>query len=754
MALIGKERSTYVQKQSIEGNERIIVNGTQFITPEQIAADSVHITPQTLTFAQKMQARANQGLYYDRDLVRIEWDGVVEGHETVTIPGFGQLVLVSPNPITQEDLIGSTVVQNIGYAEVIPAEVVIPLSEDAFGLYVIFGGIELLPIDVVTVDNASVTLPGIGTLTIPHKGVYFLDLSILMQGLYISSLYKTEPVKIEGRFLPLDYAKVDGTYPDMSVGRAGNLIGKNLISGTFVNRTSANDESIKTGIATIESIKGNTIVWNQVFELYAYTIYGITISAADSNGFFTITGTGDRHDGYTIGVGGVKGHKNIVILDVAKANVGIRLWLKSDYSQDVILGDKIGVTKIFVDNNNDTYTIFVPESQVREYDCKCRISCYDLTQMFGEGNEPSSVEEFEALFPEAYYPYNEGELISLNATGIKTNGFNQFDGTKAMVFGGKAYFINGTYSTLKFAKTIDGTQTDITPSDHLYTPTEDGYIFATGMSADFCINLSWSGERDGEYEPYWEETRDLPLTIITGKLNGEGESVVIFPDGMKSAGTAHDEIVGNKAIKRIGVVDLGSLDWEYTEHLLFRHSPFIDIKSDAIPGILCSQYITSARWQADGGIDKSIYSDNNRIWIKDSSYVDAASFKAAVSGVLCFYELDTPEEYILDTAIDYTYRVDDHGTERIVPQEPAPVVPITLSVRYGINAVDTLRNLSRTYASALIRQNFTENQKKLARQNIGLDSPVEFDAYKATIEALAASVGKTVVWNGDTATFE
>ena len=51
----------------------------------------------------------------------------------------------------------------------------------------------------------------------------------------------------------------------------------------------------------------------------------------------------------------------------------------------------------------------------------------DLTLMFGSGNEPSTVEEFEALFPEAYYPYNAGELISNNAEAVESVGFNLWD---------------------------------------------------------------------------------------------------------------------------------------------------------------------------------------------------------------------------------------------------------------------------------------------------------------------------------------
>ncbi|WP_455267877.1 hypothetical protein [Ruminococcus sp.] len=44
------------------------------------------------------------------------------------------------------------------------------------------------------------------------------------------------------------------------------------------------------------------------------------------------------------------------------------------------------------------------------------LQLYDLTAMFGAGNEPASVEEFEAIFPSDYYPYNAGEIICAGVT--------------------------------------------------------------------------------------------------------------------------------------------------------------------------------------------------------------------------------------------------------------------------------------------------------------------------------------------------
>lgn len=54
---------------------------------------------------------------------------------------------------------------------------------------------------------------------------------------------------------------------------------------------------------------------------------------------------------------------------------------------------------------------------------RCTISVknlmiFDLTSMFGSGNEPASVEEFEKMFPADYYPYNTGAVVSAGVTEV------------------------------------------------------------------------------------------------------------------------------------------------------------------------------------------------------------------------------------------------------------------------------------------------------------------------------------------------
>lgn len=52
---------------------------------------------------------------------------------------------------------------------------------------------------------------------------------------------------------------------------------------------------------------------------------------------------------------------------------------------------------------------------------------FDLTKMFGSGNEPATVEEFEAMFPGEGYSYNAGELLSACVSEVVEQGKNLFD---------------------------------------------------------------------------------------------------------------------------------------------------------------------------------------------------------------------------------------------------------------------------------------------------------------------------------------
>lgn len=55
---------------------------------------------------------------------------------------------------------------------------------------------------------------------------------------------------------------------------------------------------------------------------------------------------------------------------------------------------------------------------------KFSVMLIDLTLMFGSGNEPTTVEEFEKMFPADYYPYNAGEIVSAGTESVVEQGAN------------------------------------------------------------------------------------------------------------------------------------------------------------------------------------------------------------------------------------------------------------------------------------------------------------------------------------------
>lgn len=54
------------------------------------------------------------------------------------------------------------------------------------------------------------------------------------------------------------------------------------------------------------------------------------------------------------------------------------------------------------------------------------VQVYNLTQMFGAGNEPT-VEQFKKLFAQKIYPYNAGEIISSTTANVELEGKNLWD---------------------------------------------------------------------------------------------------------------------------------------------------------------------------------------------------------------------------------------------------------------------------------------------------------------------------------------
>lgn len=208
-----------------------------------------------------------------------------------------------------------------------------------------------------------------------------------------------------------DKADMNGTYPDMTVGTAEmaeTLGGRPFINNAeFTFRATADkDNSVTDGMATITKLMGNSVVWNQLLE----------------KSYFSE----DRAMATREGTAMISGHK--YLLKRTKTQGGCYILVKPDF-YDYSLRDN--ESYIFFSNSENCVSNGTFPTYPHVY-CTAEsgyVQLIDLTKMFGQGNEPTTIEEYNKRKPIVAdeYAYNEGQLIHMNAAGIKSVGDNAWN---------------------------------------------------------------------------------------------------------------------------------------------------------------------------------------------------------------------------------------------------------------------------------------------------------------------------------------
>ena len=532
------------------------------------------------------------------------------------------------------------------------------------------------------------------------------------------SQYKVDPLGTE-EIKPDNASDVESCAPTMDI-RYGDV---EQSDQTFMERQTSGGQVpyIAGNMAYINKIKGNTVAWNQMVVNGDFS-NGTTGWSANSvntisvsNNILTITATSANVHVYVNQIYELKvvGHVMACFATVKSSvdTTGTTLSFGGNIINYHALtaGVWTDLKEIAtVQNDSDSYRLYLDRAVARPIGTTLDVKnmmCIDLTLIYGAGNEPSTVEEFESWLAQnvglqSYYPYNEGELIPVKMTGIKSVGFNLWDeeweqgtlnnngepvtgnGFRAKNFcpieGGVT--INAFYNgfTNIYGKSIvvyyyDKDKSYITniastqksysyqiPQNAAYFKLRTGgQVVVDTYNHDICINLS-DEARNGTYEAHWENEQYLPITEIKGKENGTGDLVTIFPDGMKRAGSVYDEIkVENgvvKAIKRIGSVDLGTLTWgQWAKEHFFASNFTNEVKtygSSIAPNILCQNGYISDRWDLMYAYSRmkeiSVYPTQGFVVVSDDAYDDGATLKSALNGVIMYYELKTPVEYIIE----------------------------------------------------------------------------------------------------------
>ena len=468
-------------------------------------------------------------------------------------------------------------------------------------------------------------------------------------------------------------------------------IGQGITHKFETDSSSAYSKTIPTGgrMTSIKSIGGKNLVFNQMYKKFDYVSgstlnckpifkshkYLLRVDYSVSENTKVYLYFRDAH--YT-------GETNRQIVKDVAAGSGKISWATSPLGEHGDGGD-FGVFRILTDADGNQKLDTSPFSNYE---------IFDLTQMFGIGNEPTSVEEFEAMFPNDYYQYNAGEIVSAGTESVVEQGKNllnaddyyaaykQSDGSylnNSSDFAGINIPI-GNYIGKTLIATLKATVSS-QPTSFFWlaringTRIESSYAKGERVPANTTgiarLTFTPKTQKDTLSMTYGQGTGDVIVRDIQIELGDTPTTYAPFhrnvyqiPEAIKalpgygwSAGTARNYIdyENKRYVQCVQSVDLGTLDWKINttssvgnhfygsvKHFNFK---YLGAFGTTVYNVLCSKYRTVAR-SSNVFVDKTITVDGvtvvSQIQVKDTAYPDAAAFKKAMQGVMLYYELETP----------------------------------------------------------------------------------------------------------------
>lgn len=452
------------------------------------------------------------------------------------------------------------------------------------------------------------------------------------------------------------------------------FIGQGITHRFETDSETAYAKTVPTGakLMSVKSVGGRSFVWNQMCSTFTYQGTECNCKPVYSAHKYLCRIDCEAEQGTTVymyfrEVIYTKNNQTSKAVNAGKSTLS---WITSPYGDSDIGG---------------TFDAFLIGNSVKVTFSNRQI--FDLTLIFGSGNEPTTVEEFEKIFPADYYPYNAGEIISAGTEEVVEQGANLYYGTDMLKVGSDDYeYIANSYrckaiklkpnTTYTLSFTSDKTSeiillmnvnTVVNSQPYLdFRKTSDNRSYRTGdngclyvgvyagngsvMSADVVKRLSEceimisEGDTPTAYAPYHSNVYQIPEAIRT--LPGYGWS----------AGTARNYVdyENKKYVQCVNSVDLGTKNWlmykdgDYTP--FFYLNGISDIRGGT-PNFLCSKY-QYAKIGVTDNVTGLYVLESTIVRVRDTAYTDATTFKQAMQGVMLYYELETPIVTDISTLID------------------------------------------------------------------------------------------------------
>lgn len=198
-------------------------------------------------------------------------------------------------------------------------------------------------------------------------------------------------------------------------------IGQGITHQFETDSETAYQKTVPTGgkLMSVKNIGGRSIVWNQLYKKFGY-VGGSTLNCKSifksHNYLLRVDYSVSENTKVYLYFRAAKytaGTNRQIVKDIT-AGSGKISWITSPLGEHSDGGD-FGVFRLVTDSDGNQKLDTSPFSNYE---------IFDLTQMFGIGNEPTSVEEFEAMFPNNYYQYNAGEIITADTESVVEQGKN------------------------------------------------------------------------------------------------------------------------------------------------------------------------------------------------------------------------------------------------------------------------------------------------------------------------------------------
>ena len=602
--------------------------------------------------------------------------------------------------------------------------------------------------------------------------------------------------EINVKGVPYPIVTDDGYYQEMTVGDAEQLVATQFVDDNepYLFRSTGGSSDVGNR-AYLDKIVGGTVAWNQLANK------AVTSTAEVSN-----LGNGTKRISFTsalgrigascvagnvIGMNAKANHKYLYWLDAfletathlapqAFANTAVTVHAQKVISSVGVWDRAYCIFSSTIEQNvlpqfhNHTTENLPHNFLIKDYSVP--ITVFDLTQMFGAGNEPTA-EQFERMFPKDYYPYNAGELISVEGLQSRdTVGFNQWDeewevgylGYSSSNEGQPIPMQNNTIRSKNFIKVLPNTSyyfkypiaeahyvweydenknalghyqllasgnnnTFTTPSDCHYIKFACEPTYGTTYKHDICINLS-SPSRNGEYEPYKKHSYPLDSSLTLRGIPKLDVSNNLYYDG--------DEYESDGTVKRkyAEYTFTGSENWKWYEDsnqsLSFWHCSPLRYDGKKSDDYFCSN-----------GIRATVVNNNQvRIYVMYNSQISSSTNMNTLftSGTKLLYELATPTTETAEP-FQHIQIVDDFGTEEFLS---TGIVPVGHNTRYPANLRDKLQHLP-SLASADGTYLIQQSGKQMSLVHMPAvfpDTPTEDGTY--VLKATVSGGTPTYVWEG------